>query len=251
MRLFNFFILAAVLLAAASVSMAASSPHLEVLSWEHYVGDAKIGDTVFVEFPVHNTGDAPLIFSNVRTSCYCTVAEVDSPIAPGETGRIRMFVETSDISYGPFVKTLSIETNDPSYPIAVFQAHGAIKAFIQRLPGTSGLLIRSHRGYTKEYKFVFHSEMTEFEILEATSDLDYIVPSFERSEKNIDRIENSGRKTEQCDVRKGDWVLTVKLLSSAPSGSSHGFVTVKTDYAQFPELRFPVNLTVHDFIPGQ
>ena len=42
-------------------------------------------------FEFTNTGDAPLIISNVKSSCGCTVPKKpDGPIAPGETAEIKV-----------------------------------------------------------------------------------------------------------------------------------------------------------------
>lgn len=60
-------------------------------------------------FEFTNTGDAPLIISNVQSTCGCTVpSKPTEPIAPGKTGKI-------DVKYnmnpGPIRKTITVETN--------------------------------------------------------------------------------------------------------------------------------------------
>lgn len=60
-------------------------------------------------FEFTNTGDAPLIITNVLSTCGCTVpTKPTEPIMPGKTGKI-------DIKYnmtpGPIRKTITVESN--------------------------------------------------------------------------------------------------------------------------------------------
>ena len=60
-----------------------------------------------------NTGDAPLIITNVLSTCGCTVpTKPNAPIMPGKTGKI-------DIKYnmqaGPIRKTITVESNAVNY----------------------------------------------------------------------------------------------------------------------------------------
>ena len=56
------------------------------------VYDAKkvaVGEVIHAKFTVKNTGDVPLVLSDVKGSCSCTVADFPTdPIAPGITGII-------------------------------------------------------------------------------------------------------------------------------------------------------------------
>ncbi len=57
----------------------------------HDFGTINDGDKVTHRFTFTNTGDQPLILSNVRGSCGCTVPEWDrDPIPPGETGSLKV-----------------------------------------------------------------------------------------------------------------------------------------------------------------
>jgi hypothetical protein len=56
-----------------------------------------------------NTGDAPLIITNVQSTCGCTVpTKPKEPILPGQTDKI-------DVKYnmnpGPIRKTITVESN--------------------------------------------------------------------------------------------------------------------------------------------
>ena len=78
-------------------------------------GTIKQGSDGNREFVIKNTGDKPLIISNVAPSCGCTTADyTKTPIKPGKKG----FVEASynAASPGAFVKTVNVTTSDSKTP---------------------------------------------------------------------------------------------------------------------------------------
>lgn len=61
-------------------------------------------------FKFKNIGKSPLIISNVKGSCGCTVpTKPEAPIMPGESGEIKVKYATNRI--GPFSKTVTITSN--------------------------------------------------------------------------------------------------------------------------------------------
>lgn len=60
-------------------------------------------------FEFKNTGDAPLIITNVQSTCGCTVpSKPKEPIAPGKTGKIEV---KYNMNPGPIRKTITVESN--------------------------------------------------------------------------------------------------------------------------------------------
>ena len=73
----------------------------------------KKGDNGVRSFEFTNTGDAPLIITNVLSTCGCTVpTKPNAPIMPGKTGIIE--VKYSMIP-GPIRKTITVESNAVNY----------------------------------------------------------------------------------------------------------------------------------------
>ena len=74
---------------------------------------SKNSDSGIRTFEFTNTGDAPLIIKDVKSSCGCTVpTKPTDPILPGKTGKI-------DVKYnmnpGPIRKTITVESNAINY----------------------------------------------------------------------------------------------------------------------------------------
>ena len=65
------------------------------------------GDRTFM---FTNTGRAPIVISNVKTSCGCTVPSyAKTPIMPGETSEIKVHYATNRV--GAFKKTITVISN--------------------------------------------------------------------------------------------------------------------------------------------
>ncbi len=78
-------------------------------------------------FNVTNTGDKPLIISNVKASCGCTVPEWSTdPIAPGKTGKIKVGYATANP--GAFNKMIEVFSNDPVNSRSVIYIKGDVNA---------------------------------------------------------------------------------------------------------------------------
>ncbi len=65
--------------------------HIEFVSTTHDFGQIPLKSDATCEFEFTNTGDVPLILSNVKASCGCTVPEwTKEPVLPGEKGVIKV-----------------------------------------------------------------------------------------------------------------------------------------------------------------
>lgn len=61
-------------------------------------------------FSFTNTGDAPLLITNVKTSCGCTVPSYSkTAILPGESGELNIKYDTKRL--GAFTKTVTVTSN--------------------------------------------------------------------------------------------------------------------------------------------
>ncbi|MGB1248032.1 MAG: DUF1573 domain-containing protein [Chitinophagales bacterium] len=77
----------------------------------HDFGVLPEGPKVTHEFEFKNTGDSPLVLSNVKASCGCTVPEwPKEPIQAGETATIIVTYNTARRA-GNFTKSITITSN--------------------------------------------------------------------------------------------------------------------------------------------
>ena len=73
----------------------------------------KDNDSGLRTFEFKNTGNAPLIITNVTSTCGCTVpSKPTEPIMPGKTGKIEV---KYNMSPGPIRKTITVESNASNY----------------------------------------------------------------------------------------------------------------------------------------
>jgi len=93
-------------------SVSFSQPKIEfkdkdnTIDYGNVYKDVDSGLRVFV---FTNTGDAPLIITNVQSTCGCTVpSKPTDPIMPGKTGEISV---KYNMNPGPIRKTISVESN--------------------------------------------------------------------------------------------------------------------------------------------
>lgn len=69
----------------------------------------KDSDSGIRSFEFKNTGNAPLIITNVQSTCGCTVpSKPTEPILPGKIGKIDV---KYNMSPGPIRKTITVESN--------------------------------------------------------------------------------------------------------------------------------------------
>lgn len=73
----------------------------------------KATDSGIRVFEFTNTGDAPLIITNVLSTCGCLIpSKPDAPILPGKKGKIEV---KYNMATGPIRKTITVESNATNY----------------------------------------------------------------------------------------------------------------------------------------
>ncbi len=93
----------------------------------HDYGKIKNGGDPFCSFTFKNTGNEPLIISNAKGSCGCTVPTwPKEPIAPGATGSIKVKYDTKRT--GPINKSVTITSNAVNTPTKVLRIKGEVGA---------------------------------------------------------------------------------------------------------------------------
>lgn len=93
----------------------------------HDFGKLKQYGNATTEFVFKNTGNSPLIISNAKGSCGCTVPTWPrEPIAPGATAIIKVKYDSKRI--GPINKSVTVTSNASNDPSKVIRITGNISA---------------------------------------------------------------------------------------------------------------------------
>lgn len=98
--------------AVEEAAPATDGPAISVEQAEIDYGTIAQDSEPYRTFKIKNTGNAPLLITNARGSCGCTVPERSDwtpPIAPGETRDLRVRYDTHRI--GQFRKRVTLTTN--------------------------------------------------------------------------------------------------------------------------------------------
>jgi hypothetical protein len=108
------FVFGVVLFSKAQVDVSAGDPSsMAKFKWEettHDFGKIDQGKPVSTEFTFTNSGTTPLVISNVKGSCGCTVTEyTKEAIAPGKTGNVKATFNAAAI--GAFNKSIRVTAN--------------------------------------------------------------------------------------------------------------------------------------------
>ncbi|MGP1515309.1 MAG: DUF1573 domain-containing protein [Bacteroidales bacterium] len=96
-------------------SKVSGGTHAEITftEMEHDYGEVEKGGNGICEFVYKNTGKAPLMLTNVRSSCGCTIPSWSKePLMPGQTATIKVKYNTNNV--GPINKTVTVESNAKS-----------------------------------------------------------------------------------------------------------------------------------------
>ncbi len=100
----------------SAISFAQSGPKIEFTAENNTIDYGTVvrgQDSGLRTFEFKNTGDAPLIVTNVQSTCGCTVpSKPEAPIMPGKTGKIDV---KYNMSVGRISRTLTVETNATNF----------------------------------------------------------------------------------------------------------------------------------------
>src|SRR6266700_1550165 len=94
-----------------------------------------VGDEEAIgHFKYQNTGDKPVRFKSVRSSCGCTAAQSQKEqVPPGEKGEITATFKIGDRT-GTQVKTVTVETDDPAQAVTVLTLKAVLPEMLEITP---------------------------------------------------------------------------------------------------------------------
>ena len=95
---------------------------------EHNFGDVLEGQDAIYVFKFYNIGKEPLIISEARPGCSCTVSDyTKEPIMPGKSGSITVKYGTQN-RMGAFTKAVTVSSNSTLSPVVSLTITGTVIA---------------------------------------------------------------------------------------------------------------------------
>ncbi len=95
-----------------------NAPEITLDKTVHDYGTIKKDADGSCKFTFKNTGKEPLVLSNVKSSCGCTVPSWSKdPILPGKSGVIKIVYDTKKV--GPISKTITVMSNAKTNPVVL------------------------------------------------------------------------------------------------------------------------------------
>jgi hypothetical protein len=196
------------------------------------IGFVAKGEKAAYDFAIRNEGDAPLQIQEVRAACGCTVADYDKVIAPGQTGKVRVSVDTATFN-GAIAKGVTVFTNDPATPQMELTIRAQVEPFIKAKPGYARYL--TVQGENKEGTIVqtlWTPDGSPMKIVKVESPYPFLKVEFHEA-KPEERL----KEVEQ----QQQWKVEMHLANDAPVGALTESVKIYTDNPKQKLVQIPVS----------
>jgi hypothetical protein len=216
----------------AATAFAQGKPKVVAVEPIKDAGTVAKGDKVVHDFALRNDGDAVLEITNVQAACGCTVAEFDKSIAPGQTGKVHLVVDTADFN-GPIAKGVTVFTNDPATPQLELTVRAKVTPLIAVKPGYARYLVvqkESRHGTIAQTLWV--PDGTPMEVTGVESPWPYLKVTY-REAKPEERVPN---------VEGRQWRVEMTLSNDdAVVGPLADHVIVHTNHPKQKLVQIPVS----------
>ena len=121
----NFLVLFIVFFSYTLVNSQEMKPEISFEKTVIDYGTVNKGDNGVREFVFKNSGNAPLIISNVKSTCGCTIPKKpEKPILPGESEKIQVKYDTKRVGF--IRKSITVTSNAASSPTTILKIKGQV-----------------------------------------------------------------------------------------------------------------------------
>ncbi|MES1245011.1 MAG: DUF1573 domain-containing protein [Acidobacteriota bacterium] len=232
LRTANLALCCALLVAASLFAQGTGTPKAVATEPIKDIGVVAKGEKAAYDFAIRNEGDAPLQVQEVRAACGCTVADYDKVIAPGQTGKIRVSVDTTTFN-GAIAKGVTVFLNDPATPQMELTIRAQVEPFIKAKPGYARFI--TVQGESKEGTIVqtlWTPDKSPMKIVKVESPYPYLKVEFHeaKAEEKLKEIEDQQQ-----------WKVEMHLMNEAPVGPLTETVKVYTDSPKQKLVQIPIS----------
>ncbi len=182
-------------------------------------------------FIIKNTGDEPLILTDIHTSCGCTSAYLDAKtVPPGKETFVEVTINLLGIS-GLQISRTTLKSNDPANPDLKLTLQGNAISYVEIIPKQVFFpqTLGSEKAQTTAD--ILSTQQTPFQIKSITSSQPWltVTPSI-------------------IDKDKGHHRLTFSIPPGLPQGMNTAHIKITTDNPKFPEISIPVAIPISGLI---
>jgi hypothetical protein len=227
---FAFVMTVAVLVPAHAASLPAQgTPRAAVVKNGFDLGVVAVGQDVEQVFDVRNDGDAPLTLGKATVSRGGKVTAAPATIAPGQTGQVRLAVDTFLVR-GKVPVMAAFPTNDPVTARLELTLSIEVKPFISIDPGQARYLMvqGAPAGTIRQRVWAPDADIV---ITGATSPHAFLAVAF--------REATAGERDPAVDRRQ--WLVDITLPTDAPVGALAGHVVLSIAHPAQKKAWIPVS----------
>ncbi|HEX9801181.1 MAG TPA: DUF1573 domain-containing protein [Thermoanaerobaculia bacterium] len=214
----------------AAEAAPAPAPQLVVVDAVRDLGKIQRGERAEVEFTLENRGEGPLKIKSAQPACGCTVASFDAEIAPGGSGHVRAWLDSSTLA-GAVAKSITVVSNDPASPRAVLTIKAEIVTFVTVSPAFARVLQVRSQPAAPTVVQLWSGDGTPVEVLAVQAPEPWIVAYARRAAPGELRAEGPADQ----------WRIEVELLPDAPLGPLADKLVVRTSHPRQSEVEIPLS----------
>jgi Protein of unknown function (DUF1573) len=223
------------ILIAAALALAADAGKPKAVAAEPIkdMGTVPKGEKVTHDFMIKNDGTVPLEITEVRPSCGCTVAEFDKRIAPGQSGKVHVVVDTETFA-GPIAKGVTVFTNDAENPQIELTIRAEVQPIIAVQPGYARYIIV--QGEEKEGRIeqtLWATDGAPMDIVKVDSPYPFLKVDFHEAKPEEQVAEAKGKGKQ--------WKVATRLDRDAPVGALADYVRVTTTHPKQKIVEIPIS----------
>ncbi len=194
-------------------------------------GDIERGRVVTHDFEIKNEGDATLEITRVRTTCACAVTEHDAVIEPGQTGRLKVELNTELLNGNSRAQAIVL-TNDANNPKLTLTVKVNSVTMLGVDPGF--FRYRVHQKFPGDGRVsqtVWAIDGGEFAVTAVESDNPHFTFDFEEAADDERRPNTQGSQ----------WRVNAYLSNNAPIGPITGYVKIMTNHPKQQIASIPMS----------
>jgi hypothetical protein len=196
----------------------------------HDFGVVGLGTDPEIEFPIVNSGTAPLDIKVTFVPRGLRLVRLDKTIAPGASGAVRLAVDTFQAGGVPEWH-VSVLTNDPAHGALDLTIRADVRAYLVLTPPSARFSFVQYgpEGGTTHVLTIADDSATE--LLGVDSPIDYI--------KATTRELSAAERLPEFQGKQ--WQIALTISPDAPVGPIGGYVIIRTTHPHQPRAFLPVS----------